>query len=473
MSQDARTASDIEEPPKSLRGVIRHLGPGLIVASTLIGSGELIATTKTGAQAGISLLWLIIFGCLIKVFCQVELGRYVISQGESTLAALNHVPGPRARVSWILWLWLGVSLAGFTVQAGILGGVSQALAMTFPLTGDYLAVIESSEESTNTATYDNRIWAIIVAVSTALILYRGRYQLIQTLAIVLVCAFTVLTIGNVVALQTTEQWHISLSEFVRGMSFTLPESTGEKTVWITALGAFGIIGVGMGDLVIYPYWCLEKGYARFVGPCSDDESWVRRARGWIRVMYFDAFGSMVIYTLVTVAFFLMGVAVLHREGLDPDGMRMISTLAAAYVPVFGTLAKWLFLSGAIAVLYSTFLVAAASFARVYTDALKVFGVMAADNQRHHERAVSLFSVVLPMISLSVILTGANPVNLVLLGGVLAGAFLPAIGFSIIYLRFTKTDRRLRPKPLWDVLLILSCVATLTTGAFGIYSRFFS
>ncbi len=33
----------------------------------------------------------------------------------------------------------------------------------------------------------------------------------------------------------------------------------------TALATFGIIGVGAAELVVYPYWCLEKGYARFTG----------------------------------------------------------------------------------------------------------------------------------------------------------------------------------------------------------------
>ncbi|MEZ6053943.1 MAG: hypothetical protein R3C02_21540 [Planctomycetaceae bacterium] len=56
-----------------------------------------------GAQAGISLLWLIIVGCIIKVFAQIELGRYSITYGQTTLVALNTLPGPRLRVSWILW----------------------------------------------------------------------------------------------------------------------------------------------------------------------------------------------------------------------------------------------------------------------------------------------------------------------------------------------------------------------------------
>ena len=61
------TKPETLEPPKGLKGILRYLGPGLIIAASIVGSGELIATTKTGAEAGIDLLWLIILGCVIKV----------------------------------------------------------------------------------------------------------------------------------------------------------------------------------------------------------------------------------------------------------------------------------------------------------------------------------------------------------------------------------------------------------------------
>ena len=70
----------------------------------------------------------------------------------------------------------------------------------------------------------------------------------------------------------------------------------------------------------------------------------------MRVMRIDAFLSMVVYTIATIAFYLLGATVLHRKGMDPEDMRTVSTLAEAYVPVFGTYAKWLFLLGAFAVL---------------------------------------------------------------------------------------------------------------------------
>ena len=67
-----------QDAPTDCRGILKHLGPGLIVTACIVGSGELIATPKVGADHGFSLLWFIIIGCIIKVFVQVELGRAAV-----------------------------------------------------------------------------------------------------------------------------------------------------------------------------------------------------------------------------------------------------------------------------------------------------------------------------------------------------------------------------------------------------------
>jgi len=563
------------DPPSTFFGIARQLGPGLIIAGSIVGSGELIATTKTGAQAGISLLWLIVIGCLIKVFVQVELGRYTITHGETTLSALNQVPGPRARVNWIVWYWLVMMVCSLAQLGGIVGGVGQALAISFPVTGDYARAIElpsqnelqrylqwsaivehqgisalgererrgyedlshrlaqlneqgergttalalvrdlsvaeaaakAAKTSTNTAgagpprelaavvpattpavdpidadvssrraavkaflepvTWDDRYWAAAVTVVTMLLLYRGSYGLIQSLATAMVVGFTFITIGNVIALQNTQQWHISAEQIWYGLSFHLPE--GDAAL-VTALATFGIIGVGATELVAYPYWCLEKGYAKFTGPRDSSSAWAQRARGWMRVMHYDAWASMLVYTVATLAFFLMGVAVLYSEGRDPDGMRMVSTLATAYVPVFGEYARWLFLIGAVAVLYSTFLVANAGHARTFTDAMKVFRLVDRHDQRVHDRLLSFYSVVLPLICLGLFVTGINPVKLVLLGGTMQAIMLPMLGFAALYFRRYMSDSRLRPSPLWDVLLVVSCIGLFIAGGWNAYSE---
>ena len=75
VENDPGTKDDrIKDPPNTIPGILRQLGPGLIVAGSIVGSGELIATTVTGAKAGFWLLWLILIGCVIKVFVQGGVG---------------------------------------------------------------------------------------------------------------------------------------------------------------------------------------------------------------------------------------------------------------------------------------------------------------------------------------------------------------------------------------------------------------
>ena len=432
----------------------------MVVAAGLVGSGELIATTKAGAQAGIALLWVIVFGCVIKVFVQIELGRYTVSEDETTLSALNRVPGPKLGANWLLWLWLVMMTTTYGLLAGILGGVGQALAMTVPITGDFAAALESGDPGTAS---DPRSWAIIVAVGTSALLFFGRYRLLELLCVGLVLFFTLITVGNVVALQTTD-YAIPASEILRGLSFAWPEQPG---AWLTALAAFGIIGVGGTDLIVYPYWCLERGYARFIGRRSDDPAWAERALGWIRVMRVDALASMCVYTLTTVAFFFIGAAVLYAEGSDPDGMRMVATLATAYVPVFGEYARVLFLAGALAVLYSSFLVANAGAAELFTDFARVLGWLP-ETESARRRMMSALSLALPMLCLLIFLTGWNPVRLVVVGGLVQSLVLPAIGFSALYFRYRLTDPRLRPGRAWDAALVLSCLSLLAVGLFSLY-----
>ena len=158
---------------------------------------------------------------------------------------------------------------------------------------------------------------------TIILLVRGRYGMLQTVSTVLVVGFTIVTIGNVISLQLKPEFSLTAAEFMSGLLPGLPEAgvappglTGWKisAPIATAMATFGIIGVGASELVGYPYWCLEKGYAKYTGPKTNDDAWYKRANGWIRVMKYDAFFSMIIYTVATLAFFVMGVAVMYQNG---------------------------------------------------------------------------------------------------------------------------------------------------------------
>ncbi|MEZ6121657.1 MAG: Nramp family divalent metal transporter [Planctomycetaceae bacterium] len=543
---DRRTAAAIVDPPRTFAAIIRQIGPGLIIAANIVGSGELIMSTKTGAEAGIVLLWLILLGCVVKVFVQLELGRFTISHGETTLSSLNRVPGPSvAGVNWVVMFWAFMMFTTVAQLGGIVGGVGQALALTLPITGDMqtavsvppeadicaladwqllkqgLAAVNDSplphpvdgdpeliarterrmawvERDLNdrgelgiqllnlaregkalttadgeplipTHTMDDRIWVTLIGILTSCLLYVGRYWLIERLSVGLVVSFSLITMGNVIALQMTGDYALSLDTIMSGLSFQLP--SGEKGI-ATALATFGIIGVGATELVSYPYWCLEKGYARSAGPREQTDAWLLRAKGWFRVMKFDAFASMVIYTIATAAFYLMGVAVLHSDGRNPEGMRMVSTLAQSYVPIFGAYARWLFLAGAIAVLYSTYLVANASNARMVADFLGVIGLTSRDPESEtSRRTVRLLSAGLPLACVAVFILFPSPVHLVAIAGFTQCVMLPILGLCSLYFRYRVTDQRLMSGRLWDLLLLISCLALLIAGTYGAVTAF--
>ena len=55
--------------------MLRNIGPGVVVSGSVVGSGELLVTTRMGAEAGYVFLWGVILACVVKFFLQVELGR--------------------------------------------------------------------------------------------------------------------------------------------------------------------------------------------------------------------------------------------------------------------------------------------------------------------------------------------------------------------------------------------------------------
>ena len=44
----SRSGDHYRHPPRGFRDTLRHLGPGMILVGSVVGSGELIVTTKLG-----------------------------------------------------------------------------------------------------------------------------------------------------------------------------------------------------------------------------------------------------------------------------------------------------------------------------------------------------------------------------------------------------------------------------------------
>lgn len=450
---------DIAEPPATLAGSLRHLGPGFILSASIVGSGELISTTVLGAQAGFVTLWVVVVSCLVKVTLQLEFGKHAIYSGETTMEALNKLPGPKlGQANWSIWIWLGLMLPKQLQLAGILGGVTQIMVIIAPLYRDVPTSVAAFFREPDV--FNQAIWAGPVAVVVALLVFRGYYKLLEKLSLVMIAIFSLLTLVCVVMLQWTD-YAVTWSQVASGFTFQLP-----TYAIAAALGAFGITGVGGDEIMMYNYWLLEKGYAAKTGPRDDSEAWNRRARGWIRVMYFDAFASMVVYTVVTAAFYLLGCAVLHARGEVPEGYGMIRTLSNMYTQTLGPWANGIFLAGAFIVLFSTLFSALAGWSRIFSDAFSQLGLFDFDKPRSRGISIAVTAWAFPLLWAVLALFTDKPAWNVILGGLSTCVILLIVLGAALYFRYRRLPQQLVPSRVYDVALWISSAAILAVGIYA-------
>jgi Mn2+/Fe2+ NRAMP family transporter len=349
----------------------------------------------------------------------------------------------------------------------MVGGVGQALHLAFPKVTPWLGGSLANLWpwlSATLAAHPEYPWAVLTALAAVLLLLSGGYTRIERVTTFLVVSVTLVTVVCVAMLAGTE-YPVRASDLADGFSLkvlALPAAALAAAV-TSAFSTFGITGVGASELYSYPYWCLEKGYARFTGPRTKDAQWAERAKGWLRVMYLDAWVSMIVFTVATVAFYIMGATVLHRQNLHPEKSQMIATLSEMYVPAFCAWAKIFFLIGAWAVLFKTLYVASASHSRLTTDFLGLNRVVQFDDAATRPRWIRRFCVFYPLLALALYLFVSEPRLMVIIGGFAQAATLPIITGAALYLRYFRTDPRLAPSRwsdacLWFAFITITAVA---------------
>lgn len=435
--------AQILTPPSTISERIRYLGPGFILSAAVVGSGELIATTALGAKAGFVMFWLIIISCLAKVALQLEFGKNAIYTGTFIMHNFNQLPGGKwGKSHWSIWLWLSLQGLKLLQVGGIVGGVAIVLNMGFP----FISV---------------NVWAIISVLVTSFLVYRGNYGPIEKGSLVMIILFTVVILLSLLLLQGTK-YAIHWDQLKTGLQFSLPVG-----MVAMAFGAFGITGVGGDEIMYYNYWCIEKGYAAYTGPNDGSMEWAERAKGWFKVMYLDAVLSMVVYTIVTAAFYLLGAAVLHGGGSVPEGYHMVEVLSRIFTETLGPWAKTLFLVGAFFVLYSTLFTATASWARVWGDAFGQLGWMKFDTPAEQRKAIAILSWVLPAVWCILYLFLQAPVMMVIMGGIATSILLILIVYVSLVFRYRELPVLLAPSAAYDLFFWISVASILVVSGYGI------
>jgi Mn2+/Fe2+ NRAMP family transporter len=445
--------SQVADPPTTLRGKLKFLGPGMITSAAVVGSGELLTATTLGATVGFMLLWLVLVSTFLKVWVQIELARWSISTGRTAVDGYDDVPPRIGRRGWISWLQLLMFLQFFIGQAGVISASAFAFSSLFPIGPEPYTLLSIGT------------WVAILVVVAIAIHSLNRYAVVERLSTVLVLLVTVFAIVMVFLLQSTEfAW--TLGDVGDGMRFQI--AAGSIGV---AIAMFGMTGVGAGETTAYTYWVVEKGYAAWAGPNDGTESWVARARGWISVMKVDAWVSWVIYTASTAAFSVLGAAVLHPQGLIPEGNEVMVTISSIFDSAVGTWGGVLFLLGAGLALFKTILANVPSLGRITGQTLAVFGAYDWRNQIARDRWQRVIMIVLP-VSWGLLGTiASSPLLLVIIAGILNAVYLIGAAVATVYLARTQTEPRLRDGRPTEIMLWISAAAITAVGVIGLVNVF--
>ncbi len=71
--------------PKSRLQLLAIIGPGLLVAATGIGAGDLATAAFTGSRVGTAVLWAVVVGAFLKFVLNEGLARWQLATGETLL----------------------------------------------------------------------------------------------------------------------------------------------------------------------------------------------------------------------------------------------------------------------------------------------------------------------------------------------------------------------------------------------------
>ena len=441
------TQTSTQDPPRSFFSKLRFLGPGFILSASIVGSGELIATTVLGAKGGFITFWVILVSCFVKVAIQLEFGKNAIITGKTLMFSFAKLPGPTFKKgNWAIWATFILTLLKILQVGGMLGGAAIAISMLFP----QIPIL---------------IWALILGILLSFLIYKNYYSIIEKTSILMVAGFTLLTLASVLAISFTP-FGFTFSDVMSGLRFELPPDL----VFI-AIGAFGITGVASDEIIAYTYWCQEKGYANHTGVNDGSEEWQLRANGWIKIMQLDAIVAMVIYTLVTAAFYLLGASILYGQKEIPEGNELINSLASIYTQSLGSEARFAYLAGAFFVLYSSVFATLAYWSRLFPDIFGQLGWINPDSTTDRKKWVAILAWLFPCLWVIAYLFVEMPTFMILSGGVVGSVLLLIVVFAAIIFRFQNKFLKIASGPVSELMFWLSVASIASISIYGIFKLF--
>lgn len=362
---------------------LRNIGPGIVIAATGLGAGDLIAASVAGAKYGTTLLWAAVIGAIMKFAMNEGLARWQLATGTTLLEGWVHRLPRFISIYFFIYLLLWT----FMVAGALIGATGLAAHALYP----GLSVGQ---------------WGVVHSLLALLLVLTGRYALLELvmklfiglmLVVVMVCAILVLPDSG---------------DILTGI---LQPSVPKGSI----LYIFGIIG-GVGGsvtLVCYGYWIRERG-------------WTHPA---------DMAQSRVDLAVAYIITGLFGIAIMIiAAGVNPEvitGKKMALSVANHLETIVGPVGMWCFLIGFWSAVFSSMLGVWQGVPYIFSDFVEQYTRRPNAPSRVNTRSFAyrgylLYIALPPMLLLHLV---EGPVWMVILYAVAGAFFMPLLAGLLLYM----------------------------------------
>lgn len=387
MSVSAKPVSAISKAPGTL-SFLKLAGPGLVVAATGIGSGDVVAATIGGARYGVVLLWAIAVGAFFKYVLNEGIARWQLATGRTALEGwAEYLP------AWVKF-YFGVYLVLWTVA------VTAALTNA---TGLGIANLTGGRISQPWGAVLHSLFGFVFVLLGG---YGGFEKLMKTL--VGVMGFSILICS---ALTFQDPAGVLRGAFVP----TIPAGAG-----LYVLSIIGGIG-GSITMLSYNYWMREEKISG-----ADQLGYVR---GDIAIAYlFTAIFGIAIMMTANQAFYTAGVSITDAQA--------VSKMAEMLGAIIGPFGVWAYSVGFWAAVFASLLGVWQSVPYLYADFYSILKKLPPEERTRVTKVTStpyrLALIFVSLVPLPFAFTG-RPLAVIVTYTIVGSLFVPFLAATLLYL----------------------------------------
>ncbi|CAM5377331.1 Nramp family divalent metal transporter [Streptomyces violaceorubidus] len=393
----------------------RYIGPGIVVAATGVGAGDLVATLIAGSNFGYTLLWAAVIGCLVKISLAEACGRWHLATGRTLFDGWASIG------SWTTWFFaIYAVIWGFVYGAAAMSSSALPLQALFP---DVMGL---------------EWWGIACGLVGLVFVWFNKYNVFEKVMTVLVGVMFVVTVY--LAIRVTPH----LGDAFAGLLPVLPD---EKDSVLNTLGLIGGVG-GTITLAAYGYWVNAKGWTN---------------TGWMKVMRLDNRVAYATTGIFVVAMLFVGAELLHSANIAiASGDKGLIQLGDILEQEYGTATGKLFLIGFFATSFTSLIGVWHGVSLMFADFLarrrgerEARGDELASGRRERSWAFRAYLLWLTFPPI-VLLFQDEPFRLIIIYGVLGAAFMPFLALTLMWLlNSSRTPREWRNGHLSNGMLTVA------------------